>query len=74
MKSSPRTVGTAPASWPASCSVRFTDRLPTPLRGSVAGVPVSLHVWPGDVIPSHPDAFRPRSGVLAGFWVLVRFP
>ncbi len=53
--------------------IRFTDDLPPPIRGRVGDLPVRLHVWPPDVIPSHPEAFRPRSGCLAGFWVLVLF-
>ncbi len=53
--------------------IRFVDDLPPPIRGRVGEMPVRLHVWPPDVVPSHPDAFRPRDGCLAGFWVLVRF-
>ena len=53
---------------------RFTDFVPPPLRGSIAGVPVSLRLWPPDVIPTHPEAFRVRTGVLAGFWAAVAFP
>jgi len=34
---------------------------------------VALHVWPGEAIPSHGEAFMPRNGPLAGLWVLVRF-
>jgi hypothetical protein len=41
--------------------------------GRVGELAVSLHVWPPEVIPTHPEAFRPRAGVLAGYWVLVRF-
>ena len=52
----------------------FSDELPPPLTGRLGDLAVRLHVWPPDVIPSHPEAFRPRSGALAGYWVLVRFP
>jgi hypothetical protein len=59
---------------PEAGAVRFSDELPPPLRGVVGGVAVALHVWPPDVVPSHAEAFRPCSGVLAGCWVLLRFP
>ena len=52
----------------------FTDFVPPPVRGQVAGVPVSLRIWPPDVIPTHPEALRVKTGVLAGFWVVVGFP
>jgi hypothetical protein len=63
----------APRHFPIRDVIRFEDRLPPPIRGRIGEVPVQLHVWPPDVIPSHPEAFRPRSGALAGYWVLVRF-
>ena len=53
---------------------RFSDEVPPPLEGRLGDLAVRLHVWPPDVIPSHPEAFRPRAGVLAGYWVLLRFP
>lgn len=52
----------------------FTDFTPPPIRGQVAGIPISLRVWPPDVIPTYGGAFRVRSGALAGFWVAVEFP
>src|SRR5262249_50981892 len=52
----------------------FTDFVPPPLTGQGGGVPGSLRVWPPDVIPTHSEAWRVRSGVLAGFWVVVGFP
>ena len=62
-----------PRYYPIAGVIRFADDLPPPIRGRVGDLPVRLHVWPPDVIPSHPEAFRPRTGCLAGFWVLVRF-
>jgi len=53
--------------------VRFTDEVPEPIYGLLGGCRVALHVWPGEAIPSHGEAFMPRNGPLAGLWVLVRF-
>lgn len=52
----------------------FTDFVPPAMTGRVGVLPVSVRVWPPDVIPTHPEAWRVRSGVLAGFWVAVGFP
>jgi len=49
----------------------FTDFVPPALRGQVGYLEVGLRVWPPDVIPSHPGAFRHGQGPLAGYWIAL---
>ena len=48
------------------------EPLPPPLTGWVGGMPASLHLWPPDASPGHPEALRFPCGELAGYWFVLR--